>query len=947
MTEMLMLILAIVGFVLFHENRTRLKRLEGEFFALRERLDDLAVNGVARATPAQAAFDRPPEPQVDAAVDAAVDDQAMARPEMSGVADADDQPQVVAAAIQSEQTAETPIQIAETAIEKPRQSLESRLGAQWTVWVGGLALALGGLFAVKYSIDQGLLNPAVRVTLAGVFGLVLMVAGEVLRRRTPAAQMDNFRTAMIPGIVTAAGTLTLMGAIYVAHNFFGFIGPATAFVLLALVSLATIALSLLHGQTLAGLGLLASFATPALVTSTAPSPWSLFGFLTIVWLASLFSSRFKKWQVAPSLANIGLAGWALLYIGEVSPFEILPVLLPMLVMLAGIGLVWPGADSRQIAASPGVSVPDQQTGEIGEAVAAAPASWVLPYANLFLSQHLAISLTAGIGTMLVAVQTVAPDVFANGPAHWGFVALVAAMALSGASRIHSISVALLATVTSVVGFLALSASTTSSSGTFAASDATSLYLAPGTAIAVAALLAATFVAAGSWVLRRHSANQSAFTDVWAVLMTISPLAVLSTSFIYFGSYALDWTHGALGVVLAAIFLFLAGRTDKHEEKGATSNAHHVLLAGSYAALMFALIALTNGLATTIGAALIGFVYLLASRLRAWLLLPWFMVASAIFVAGRIAMEPTIVGPDRLSTTPVFNALLVGYGLPALLLCVSAYLMRNHVNDRLRNALEALASLFVLMTIAIEVRHMMHGGVLDDALPSLSEQSIYTLLAIGASATLMTLGLKRPSIIFKWGSMALGVLSMLFVLVAHLFTLNPYFSGELTGSIPVINLLLIGYLMPGIAYAILAWYARDRRPLPYVMALALSGAVLAFSYVTLSVRRFWQGESVVDWKGFLQGETYTYSVVWLILGVALLLLGYRFRAISIRIASAALVLIAVLKVFLIDMSNLEGLLRALSFIGLGIVLIGIGRFYQRVLMEPRAGATDEAEVTPEG
>jgi len=60
------------------------------------------------------------------------------------------------------------------------------------------------------------------------------------------------------------------------------------------------------------------------------------------------------------------------------------------------------------------------------------------------------------------------------------------------------------------------------------------------------------------------------------------------------------------------------------------------------------------------------------------------------------------------------------------------------------------------------------------------------------------------------------------------------------------------------------------------------------------------------------------------------LGSRFHAKSIRIASAVLVFVAVLKVFLIDMSNLEGFLRALSFIGLGGVLIGIGLFYQKIL-----------------
>jgi len=39
---------------------------------------------------------------------------------------------------------------------------------------------------------------------------------------------------------------------------------------------------------------------------------------------------------------------------------------------------------------------------------------------------------------------------------------------------------------------------------------------------------------------------------------------------------------------------------------------------------------------------------------------------------------------------------------------------------------------------------------------------------------------------------------------------------------------------------------------------------------------------------------------------------------------------VLKVFLVDMHDLTGVFQGLSFIGLGIVLLGIGWLYQRVL-----------------
>jgi uncharacterized membrane protein len=51
---------------------------------------------------------------------------------------------------------------------------------------------------------------------------------------------------------------------------------------------------------------------------------------------------------------------------------------------------------------------------------------------------------------------------------------------------------------------------------------------------------------------------------------------------------------------------------------------------------------------------------------------------------------------------------------------------------------------------------------------------------------------------------------------------------------------------------------------------------------------------------------------------------------LRKISGLIILLVVLKAFLIDMSNLEGVLRAISFIGLGITLMGIGFVYQRAL-----------------
>ena len=70
-------------------------------------------------------------------------------------------------------------------------------------------------------------------------------------------------------------------------------------------------------------------------------------------------------------------------------------------------------------------------------------------------------------------------------------------------------------------------------------------------------------------------------------------------------------------------------------------------------------------------------------------------------------------------------------------------------------------------------------------------------------------------------------------------------------------------------------------------------------------------------------------------MVLLAIGAFLRSQPVRIASAAVVMLTVLKVFLVDMRDLTGIYQALSFIGLGAVLIGISLFYQRLLFPRRA------------
>jgi uncharacterized membrane protein len=125
-----------------------------------------------------------------------------------------------------------------------------------------------------------------------------------------------------------------------------------------------------------------------------------------------------------------------------------------------------------------------------------------------------------------------------------------------------------------------------------------------------------------------------------------------------------------------------------------------------------------------------------------------------------------------------------------------------------------------------------------------------------------------------------------------------------------------------------------------MCAATIAIVLALAYLTLEVRRLYHGP-VLTSGPTTDAEQWTYSVVWLAFGVALLIAGIFLRSQPARLASAAVTTLTVAKVFLIDMSDLTGVWRALSFIGLGLVLVGIGWLYQRLLFPRRAGAATPA------
>ena len=119
--------------------------------------------------------------------------------------------------------------------------------------------------------------------------------------------------------------------------------------------------------------------------------------------------------------------------------------------------------------------------------------------------------------------------------------------------------------------------------------------------------------------------------------------------------------------------------------------------------------------------------------------------------------------------------------------------------------------------------------------------------------------------------------------------------------------------------------------------------VGFLWVSFEVARSFGGPNM---QAFYGDFGWAYSPAWIGYAVGLLVWGaYRQRR-APRYASLAILLLALAKVFLIDMSALEGAARAGSFIGLGASLIAIALFYQRFVFSasatpPRAPSTPAA------
>ena len=118
------------------------------------------------------------------------------------------------------------------------------------------------------------------------------------------------------------------------------------------------------------------------------------------------------------------------------------------------------------------------------------------------------------------------------------------------------------------------------------------------------------------------------------------------------------------------------------------------------------------------------------------MLRWLAAAAVVLVVARVGWEPRIVGTD-VGTTPIFNWILYGYGVPAISFWVAGHLLRKRADDQPSRMVDSAAILFTVLTAFLEIRHFMNGGDIYRHTSALGELALQVCTGLA-----MTIGLEH-------------------------------------------------------------------------------------------------------------------------------------------------------------------------------------------------------------
>ncbi|MDG6099454.1 DUF2339 domain-containing protein [Alteromonas sp. ZYF713] len=751
------------------------------------------------------------------------------------------------------------------------------------LWLGGLVLAMGGIFLARYSIEAGLLSPELRVILGTVFGLSLVVGADYLFRRR---ERFHIHSPYVCAALASGGVITCFAMVLVAYDYYDFIHAQLAFGLLAVVSLVSATLALRFGPLLAWIGVTGAYAVPALVNTGSGNVAALLLYTAFVSVSAIWISQSVRqtrlWWLS-FLANFGWLVMAVLMAGQshfyaLLLFTLVSVYLFVLSDLMGWSLRATMTES-------------------------------LPVRTLLMprKEHLGV---------LLPVLALAGFLAEPGePLHL----VISAMVLSALFWLIPARYSVLDSwVFLGLGFLLFVF--TRMPGPQDYSD----NLFPFRDNYLFAQLAAWATLAYSGLMYRTWQRPA-----YLLLLVLGPMSMFALSYALAAAEASEFLYPVWAIQLAVIAIGSSAIASR-----VTNTLVQVTLCIlANTSITLSMTMLLDAATLTLAIAVqIGVMSYLSWKLRVQLP-DWLFKAALMVVAARLTVAPWLDAYAGQQILGVHWTLVIYPLVLGILWFSRAYNESQEFKRWLEGAFLHVLSLFV----TTETTFWLVGRYPDFTDLSFREAALLALNWLILSAVYWwraRLALKATRLYQGFGLLLAVGAGLLHFDISVLS--NPFIETVDTGGGLLINWLLILWAVPAVILLTVARLgltpARSQ-----AFLYALSGILSCF-YINGVIRGAYNGGALKLNGGLEQAELYTYSVVWLLLATATIFFSQYKALLRLRNIGFGLLALVILKAFLVDMAHLEGLYRAVSFIGLGLSLVGIGWLFQTLTHGEKSGGT---------
>ncbi len=754
------------------------------------------------------------------------------------------------------------------------------LKQNWMTWLGGFCIALAGILLARYSIQKGIFGPTARIISGFVVGFALHISAEWLRRKTA----ENHQ---VFAMLAAGGSITLFATLLAALHYYQMISPMVVFVILAIIATATMWLALVYGPALAAIGMLGAYVVPILVSTGSGQILGAMAYSLMISASILFLMRFvyRYWLWFGLLAG-GYLWWALsLTYASADGWRGLYLALLAYGLIAIVPRDWAFQKIQTFSS---------------------PADTPI---NIYFIKGNKPELLLPISILLIVIAQCMTIIFENSPipslSNLTPLALVILLASTKKENVTSLPWVLY--LGQLISLLAINVSYGEK---FYIKEVAAQYQ-----FDYFFFIAITSILFSALAIRNFSNGR--FKAWWSSLAILAPLFAIIACYLLGTSYINDWLWSLNAVVFGAAYFYLAARSNQKQWNKAWTVWS--FLAGHFAYTFAAVIMLENaGLTLALAIQAIS-VSAIIKRFEVPDL-GWLLKMVVILVVARLTVNPWLIDyPTGTHWT------LWTYG-GATLCCYIAGRLLSDI-PKLARWTEAGSLHLLVLTLWIETRYWLYDGVVFIDKFTLTEAALNISLfgAVGLVYHYKSQISETLDKFYKGYSLLLMVLALANygLIAARTISGDNWVWGNISEA-PIFNLLILAYLMP-VIIAYLSYKYYDQR---YKKLSAVATVLAAFVFINLEIRHLWTG-NIYLFSQVSDGELYTYSAVWLLLAITTILAGsWRFGKNCYQ-SGMLLLAMVILKVFIIDLYQLEGIYRIVAFMGLGLSLLGIAYLHKRI------------------